>query len=45
MLAPVVQIDGVTYGNLSPMRVNEAVDDFLARPAAGAAAIGSAASA
>ena len=42
-LAPVVQIDGVTYGNLSPLQVNEAMDDFLARPDARAAAIGSAA--
>ncbi len=42
-LAPVVQIDGVAYGNLSPLRVNEAVDDFLARPDAAAAASGLAA--
>ena len=42
-LAPVVQIDGVTYGNLSPLQVNEAMDDFLARPDARAVAIGSAA--
>ncbi len=36
-LAPVVQIDGVTYGHIEPDRVAAMVRDFLARPAAAAA--------
>ena len=28
-LAPVVQIDGVTYGHLTPHQVGEVLDDFL----------------
>lgn len=31
-LAPVIQIDGVTYGRLSPKMVPEVLDDFLHRP-------------
>jgi len=34
-LAPVVQIDGVTYGHLTPSRVPEVIDDFLHRQSAG----------
>jgi len=30
-LAPVIQIDGVTYGHLSPRGVGDVIDDFLAR--------------
>ena len=31
-LAPVIQIDGVTYGRLTPKMVPEVLDDFLHRP-------------
>jgi NADH-quinone oxidoreductase subunit F len=34
-LAPVVQIDTVTYGHLTPSRVPEALEDFLRQEAAG----------
>jgi NADH-quinone oxidoreductase subunit F len=34
-LAPVLQIDGVTYGHLTPDRVPAMLDDFLARAASG----------
>ena len=37
-LAPVVQIDGITYGRLAPTMVGEVIDDFLAAAEAGAAA-------
>ena len=36
-LAPVIQIDGVTYGHLTAGRVAEALQDFLALAATGAA--------
>ena len=36
-LAPVVQIDGVTYGHLTPPMVGEVLDDFLQRQASGRA--------
>jgi len=36
-LAPVVQIDGVTYGHLTPHIVGDVLDDFLARQQDGAA--------
>ena len=40
-LAPVIQIDGVTYGHLTSHRVVEVLDDFLAPPAAGSKSLGS----
>ncbi len=34
-LAPVLQIDGLTYGHLSPHQIPEVLDDFLKQAAAG----------
>ncbi|MFZ5830134.1 MAG: NAD(P)H-dependent oxidoreductase subunit E [Planctomycetota bacterium] len=36
-LAPVLQIDGVTYGHLSPQQAPQVIDDFLGRHENGAA--------
>ena len=39
-LAPVVQIDGITYGRLAPTMVGEVLDDFLRQQQKDAAATG-----